>query len=175
MATGQVKFHPLSFILPDGSTNNLGPAFTRRIGSQTGAKVFDLTADFDGGGALEQVILAFRVPADFASAPALKIHWTANATANSCKWQAKVSCVTPSDADTPIEHAFGSAATVTTATDTNEARRLNASTIDLSSVSDSMAAGDMCHILLYRDSADGSDTLTVDAEVWFVDFEYTTV
>jgi len=146
---------------------------TTRIGTQTGFKNDFTTLDFDGAGALESCLWQFRVPADYASGGTLKIQWQTNSTsAQNCKWQAQVSAVTPADADTVLEHAFAAAATVTTGANTTEARRLIESSITLTM--DSAAAGDFITIRLFRDSADAADTLTVDAEVLMVAFEYTT-
>lgn len=173
MATGTVLLMPGAAILPDGSTDNVAAGMSRRQGSQTGRKGHYLTLDFDGAGALECAHWQFRLPADYSSSPVLKILWHANATANAVKWQAQVSAVTPADADTPLEHAFATANTTTTNVNTTEARRLTETSITLSNA-DSMAAGDLIQIVLFRDSADGSDTATVDAEVVAVAFEYTT-
>jgi len=173
MATGSIEFPPLACTIPDGSASNLAPALTRRQGTQTGAKGHFHTLDFDGAGAVENALLNFRMPADYASGGTLKIQWQANAvTATNCKWQAQVAAVTVADADTPLEHAFAAAATVTTANNTTEARRLNESAITLTM--DSAAAGDFMQIRLFRDSADAADTLAVDAEVLMVVFEYVT-
>jgi hypothetical protein len=172
MATGTIELLPGAAVFPDGSTSNLAPALTRRQGTQTGAKAHFLTVDFDGAGALEQCYWAFRVPADYSSGGALIVQWQLNATSNAVKWQAKVGAVTAADADTVLEHAFGSAATVTTNVNTTEARRLVDSSITLTM--DSAAAGDYLTLMLYRDSADAADTATQDAEVLAAVFEYTT-
>ncbi len=97
----------------------------------------------------------------------------ANATSNAVKWQTKVAAVTPDDADTPLEHAYATADTTTTNVNATEARRLTATSITVSNA-DSVAAGDFVQLLLFRDSADGADTCTVDAEVMAVALEYTT-
>ena len=93
----------------------------------------------------------------------MKLLWMANATANAVKWQARVAAITPGDADTPLEHASAAATTVTTNVNTTEARRLTESEITLGM--DGAAAGDFVTILVFRDSTDGSDTATVDAEL----------
>ncbi len=171
MATSTILLPPGAAVLPDGSTSNLAPGMTRRQGTQTGAKTHFLTLDFDGGGNLEGCHYAFRLPANYTSGGVLKLLWMANATANAVKWQAEVGAITPADADTPLEHAFAAAATVTTNVNTTEARRLTESAITLTM--DSAAAGDLIELYLFRDSADGSDTATVDAELISVALEYT--
>lgn len=172
MATGTVLLAPQAAVFPDGSTSNLGPALTRRQGTQTGAKAHFFTVDFDGAGNLELCFWGFRLPSDYISGGTLKIAWQANATANAVKWQAQIGAVTPADADTVLEHAFAAAASVTTNVNTTEARRLNESAITLTM--DSAAPGDYVTIMLFRDSADAADTATVDGEVLFCNFEYAT-
>lgn len=174
MATGTVLLMPNAAVFPDGSTNNAAPGMTRRQGSQTTRKGHYLTLDFDGAGStVESCHWQFRLPANYSSAPVIKILWHANATSNAVKWQTQVAAVTPDDADTPLEHAYATADTVTTNVNTTEARRLTASSITVSNA-DSMAAGDFVQIVLFRDPADAADTATVDAEVVAVAFEYTT-
>lgn len=173
MATGTVLLAPGAAILPDGSTDNVGAGMSRRQGSQTGKKVHYLTLDFDGAGStLEHAWWVFRMPADYSSGGTLKIQWHANGTSNAVKWQAQVGAITPDDADTPLEHALGAAATVTTNVNTTEARRLTESSITLTM--DSAAAGDLVELVVFRDPADGSDTSTADAELVMAAFEYTT-
>ncbi len=170
--TATILLAPGSAVLPDGSTSNLAPGMTRRQGTQTGAKTHFLTVDFDGGGNLEGCHFVFRLPGDYASGGTLRLQWMANATANAVKWQAELGAITPADADTPLEHAFAAAATVTTNVNTTEARRLTESSITLTM--DSAAAGDLIELYLFRDSADAADTATVDAELIAAAFEYTT-
>ena len=172
MATGYINLSPGAAVFPDGSASNLAAGLTRRQGTNADPKRHFLTLDFDGAGALEHAWWTFKLPGNYASGGTLVIQWMANATTNDVKWQAKVGAITPSDADTPLEHANAAAATVTTTVNATEARRLNTSSITLTM--DSAAGGDMVSIVLLRDSADGSDTMTVDAEVINCEFQYTT-
>lgn len=172
MATGTVLLPPGAAVLPDGSTNNVPCGMSRRQGTQTGAKTHFLTLDFDGAGAVECAHFVFRLPADYASGGTLNLQWMANATSGNVKWQAQVGAITPADADTPLEHAFAAAATVTTAANATEARRLNESSITLTM--DGAAAGDLIELLLFRDSGDAADTCTADAELVAAALEYTT-
>lgn len=171
-STGTIQLPPASATLPDGSTNNLGPGMSRRQGSQTGRKAHFITLDFDGAGALESAYWTFRLPSDYASGGTLKILWMTANTTGDCKWQAEVGAITPADTDTALEHAFAAAATVTTTANGTEARRLTESTITLTM--DGAVAGDLIELMLFRDSADAADTLSVDAEVAAVSFEYAT-
>src|SRR5438105_3612146 len=132
MPTGSLIFLPASATLPDGSTSNIACGVTMRQGTQTGAKAHFSTLDFDGAGALEGCHLQFRLPANYSSGGTLKLHWIANTTsASNVKWQAEIGAVTPADADTPLEHAYAAAATVTTGVNTTEANRLIESSITL--------------------------------------------
>lgn len=159
-------------MLPDGSTSNLACGISRRQGTQVGAKTHYLTLDFDGGGNVECAHNIFYMPADYSSGGTLKILWHTPAVAGNVKWQAQVGAITAADADTPLEHAFAAAATVTSAANATEARRLSSSSLTLTM--DSATAGDMIELLLFRDSGDAADTCTSDAEVVAVGLEYTT-
>lgn len=172
MATGTVQLPPGYWVPPDGSTNNIAAGISRRQGTQATRKAHFLTMDFDGAGAVEGMHATFRMPADYASGGTLKIQWGANAVANAVKLQAQLGAITPADADTPLEHAYAAAATVTTSVNATEARRLTESSITLTM--DSAAAGDFIELVLFRDSADAADTATVDCEVEMVVFEYVT-
>lgn len=172
MATGSILLTPGSATVPDGSSGNLAPGITRRQGSETNPKKHFLTLDFDGAGGQEHAWWSFVLPANYASGGTLVINWMVNATSNAVKWQAKVGAVTAGSADTPIEHAQASAATVTTNVNTTEARRLTQSSISLTM--DSAAAGDQIFLVLFRNSGDAADTCTDDAEVIGCEFQYTT-
>ncbi len=168
--TGSIMLPPGAAAVPDGSTSNLAAGFLRRIGTQTGAKAFIFLLQFDGSGIVEGCHWNFRMPQNYVSGGTLKIQWMANATSGAVKWQAQVYAITPGDADTPLEHAYAAAATVTTNVNTTEARRLTESSITLTM--DSAVAGDYMDIFLFRDSGDGADTCTVDAEVVAASLEY---
>jgi hypothetical protein len=173
---GTIHLLPQDATMPDGTAGNLAPGLTTRTGTEANPKKRFQTLDFDGAGNLETAWWTFAMPAHYHSGGGgLHILWMANATTGSVKWQAKISYTahSPGAADTPIEHTPVNAATITTAVDTTEARRLNFSTVGfLTDVySDSLRAGGLVTIGLYRDSADAADTMTVDAEVIAVSFE----
>jgi len=171
-STRTIGLVPLSAAVPDGSTNNLGPALTRRQGSQSTQKLHIYTLDFDGGGGLESCYWSFRLPSDYLSGGTLTLLWMANSTSGNVKWQAQVGSVAAGDADTPLEHAFAAAATVTDAANATEARRLVSSVITLTM--DGAAAGELISVLLFRDSADAADTCTADAELIAATLGYAT-
>lgn len=172
MATSPVLLLPGNAILPDGSANNLAPAYKVLKGSQTAA-VFIPVLGFDSAGGLEGCWWEFPLPTDYLSGGTLVIFWLYNSvTAGNVKWQATLGAITPADADTPLEHAQAAAATVTTAINATEARRLLMSSITLTM--DSAAAEDWINLRLFRDSADAADTAAaVDADVMGCLFKYT--
>jgi hypothetical protein len=112
------------------------------------------------------------MPNNYSSGGSLVVTGMINSTTgNVARMQAQVSAITPADADTPLEHAFSTAATVDITANTTEARRLLSGTITLNM--DSAAAGDLVTIRLFRDPADGSDTHTSDFEFTGAEFQYT--
>ena len=163
MATGTIFLLPGNATPPDGSASNAAPALTRVQGTETAPKKHFLVAGFDATTA-EHLWWIFPMPADYASGGTVVIHWYANATTGSAVWAARFGAVTPADADTPLEHAQAAASTVTTATNVTEANRLNTSSITLANL-DSVAASDMVSLVVYRDAANGSDGLSVDANL----------
>jgi len=163
---------PPSGTLPDGSTSNLAPGFSRRKGTETAPAKFLMTADFDAS-SVENLWWTFTMPQNYASGPIVRLQWMANATSGSVVWGAQIGAITPADADTPIEHVLATATTATTAANTTEARRLVETTITLANL-DSLAVGDLLVLRVYRDAANGSDTCTVDAELVGCSLDYTT-
>lgn len=159
---------PASVWAPGASA---GPAGQVISGTQSPVLPIRVWA-FDASTAERIFATGIVVPANYASGGTLTILWMCNATAaNSVVWGAQVSAVTPADADTPLEHAWSTQATTTSAANTTEARRLVASSA-ISLNLDSMAAGDLVSFCLERVAANGSDTVTVDAEFLGAIFTY---
>ena len=172
MATGYISLTVTAAVLSDGSASNAAPQLKRTQGTDSNPKKHFMVMAFDAS-TRENCHWAFRMPDDYASGGTLKISWMgAGASGSNVIWGAQVSATTPADADTPIEHAKSSAATVTTAGNATEARRLIESSISLNM--DSAAAGDFIVITFYRDAANASDNYTSDAEVVAATFSYTT-
>lgn len=172
MATATLNLPVTTARLSDGSTSNAAPQYSLRKGSETAPAKHITTLDFDAS-TQENVTYQFTMPQNYASAPVLRLQWMANATAGSCVWACKLGAVTSGDADTPVEHALATAQSATTATNATEARRLNETTITITNT-DSVAAGDLVFLLVYRDAANGSDTLSVDAELIHASLDYVT-
>lgn len=173
MATSTILLGVSSATPPDGSSGNAAPGFAVIQGTESNPKKHFVVAQFDAT-TDEHLWWVFRMPADYASGGTVKLAWMANsASGNSVVWAAGLGAVTPSDADTPVEHAGGAVSSTATAANATEARRLVESSITLANL-DSVAAGDLVVLLIHRDSDNGSDTLAVDAELITVAFEYTT-
>jgi hypothetical protein len=159
---------------PDGSSGNAAPALSVMQGTESNPKKHFLVASFDAS-TDEHLWWTFRMPANYASAPVAKLLWMTNDTtaSESCVWGCQLGAVTPADTDTPVEHAQAAAQSTTTDINTTEARRLTETSIAISNA-DSVAAGDLCFLVVYRDANAAGDDLTSDAELITVSLDYTT-
>lgn len=171
MGTSTLQWDPWSGAPGDGSASNAGPALLSLAGSEANPKKALRIAAFDAS-TQEHLWFQGRMPSDFKEIPVVKLLWMANATANKCVWGARLAAITVADVDTPVEHAEAEAGTTTTEVNTTEARRLIETSITPNA--DSIAAGDFFELLVFREAASGSDTLTVDAELLQVALLYTT-
>lgn len=168
-----------SFLIPvaawqpgDGTTDNIPPLRGVLKGSQSGADVHIPYYGFDGAGSVhESIYFTFVMPQSYVSGGSLVIRGMINSTTgNVARMQAQVLATTPADADTHLEHAFSTAATVDITANTTEARRLLSGTITLNM--DSAAAGDLITIRLFRDPANAGDTHTSDFEFLGAEFQF---
>ena len=167
MATGSILLPNMAAQPPDSA----GPALSVAKGTHTAPERFSLIASFDAA-ADQHLWWTIQVPDNYASGGTFRLVWEANATSGSAVWGASVGAVTAGDADTPIEHNQSTATTTTTAANATEARRLVETTIAPSM--DSMAPDDLVTVLIYRDANNGSDSLSLVANLWSVILEYTT-
>lgn len=174
MATGTIILPIQAAAIPDGTTNNAAPALVVVKGTNTAPVRFLMTAAFDPG-TDEHLWFQFRMPADYSSSPVLKILWYSNdiGAGETCVWGCSLGAVTPADADTPLEHAQATAQTTGTDVNTTEANRLIETSITISN-GDSVAAGDLVSLVVYRDANAGTDDLSSDAVLVAVSLEYTT-
>lgn len=173
MATSSILLPIGAAVAPDGTSGNAAPGIVRIQGTESNPKKHFLAAQFDAA-TDEHLWWTFRMPAAYASGGTVKLAWMTNtASSNSVVWGARLSALTPADADTPVEHASAAASTTTTAGNATEARRLIETSIVLSDL-DSVAAGDFVALLIYRDADNGSDTLAADAELVAATLEITT-
>jgi len=173
MATGEIQLPSTCWYPTDDTSGNEAADPITLIGSQSNPKSYTRVWAFDAS-TQEHIWTHFIIPNDYSSGGTLQVYWTSNDTGSNENpiWASQVSCTTPADTDTPLEHALSSAATVSDTINTTEARRLIKSSITLNM--DSAAAGDLCLLLFYRDADAGGDDLTSDAEFWAAVFQYTT-
>lgn len=173
MATGSILLSPGAAILPDGSASNAAPAVQRVKSSAAAPTPYLLQLAFDAA-TEEQVCWTMRMPANYASAPVLKVGYKmATATTGGVAFEARIAAVSDGDAQDVDAKAFA-AANVGTATVPATAGHRDEVSITLTNA-DSLAAGDLVVVYLNRDPAHASDTATGDAEVTDVTLEYTTV
>ncbi|HEU4543054.1 MAG TPA: hypothetical protein VFR23_18125 [Jiangellaceae bacterium] len=172
MATGSVLLSPGAAILPDGSTDNAAPALQRVKSSAAAPTPYFLQLAFDAT-TEEQVVWAFRMPADYSSAPVLKVQYKmTSATTGGVAFEARIAAVSDGDAQDVDAKGFA-AANVGTATVPATAGHLDEVSITMTNA-DSVAAGDFVIVYLNRDPAHASDTATGDCEVVAVSLTYTT-
>jgi hypothetical protein len=154
---------------PEWIGGNPAPAFNVLLGTNTPVGRLPVFA-FDPG-TIEYIHAVFTLPANYLSGGTLRIkHMCSVVTSTNTIYAARVIATTPADADTPLERAWSTAASVTIATNTTEARRVVEGTITLNM--DSAAANDVLQIIFYRDATNGSDNMAADSEVISITFEY---
>jgi hypothetical protein len=172
MATGSVLLLIQAAIQPDGSASNAAPAIQRVKSSAAAPTPYFLQAAFDAT-TEEQCMWSFRMPADYASAPVVKVQYKmTSATSGGVAFEARIAAVTDGDAQDVDAKGFA-AANVATATVPGTAGHLDEVSITMTNA-DSVAAGDFVTLYLNRDPAHASDTATGDAEVIGVALTYTT-
>ena len=174
MATAYIPL-PAAALQPlDGSAGNEAPAADYIQSSGTAPAPRSLRWGFDDT-ANEHLCVTFRMPANYASAPVLKIDWYAAATSGDVVWCAELSAITESDAATP-ENKTGDTVNAVDDTVDGTTLELNQCSITLTNA-DSVAAGDLVMLVLYRDPENASgntDTLVGDAYLLGALLEYTT-
>jgi hypothetical protein len=173
MATGSLLLSPQSATLPDGSASNLAPGLQRAKSSAGAPTPYFFQLAFDAG-QTEQCMWAFRMPADYASAPVLKVQYKmASATTAEVVIEGRVAAVSDGDAQDVDANGFGTANTSAATTVPGTAGHLDEISLALTN-NDSLAAGDFTIVYLARLGADGGDDATGDMEVVAVTLEYTT-
>lgn len=174
MATAYLPLPASSFQPLDGSAGNEAPAADYVQSSGTAPAPRSLRWAFDDT-ANEHLCIVFRMPGNYASAPVLKIDWYAAATSGDVVWCAELSAISESDAATP-ENKTGDSINAVDDTVDGTTKELNQCSISISNA-DSVAAGDLVMLVLYRDAEDASgntDTLSGDAYLLGALLEYTT-
>lgn len=172
MATGTIHLTPGAATFPDGSASNAGPALQSAKSSATAPGVYFLQLAFDAA-TEEWCCWQFRMPADYASAPVLKVQYKmASATSGDVVWDGRVSATSDGDSQDVDAQDFASANTATVTVPAT-AGYLDEASITLTNA-DSLAAGDFVVVRLARAAAAGGDTASGDAELVAVALQYTT-
>lgn len=169
MATSSLILPMGAATLPDGSSGNAAPQVERIQGTEANPKKHFIALRFDAA-TEEFAYWTFQLPHEALAAVTftLRLIWTSIAatTTTNVVWGARLSAVTPADADTPIEHAQGAQQTVTSANNTTEAGRAIAASIAFTNAqADGATADDWLALAISRVAANGSDTLAEDARL----------
>ncbi len=173
MATGSILLPPGAAILPDGTATNLAPALARVKSSGTAPAPYFLQLAYDAA-TEEWAAWSFRMPADYASAPVLKIQYKmTSATSGDVIWAGSLAAVTDGDS-TDVDAKVFATANTATVTVPGTAGFLDEASITMTNA-DSVAAGDFVVVRIARQGAAGGDTATGDAEFIGASLSYTTV
>jgi hypothetical protein len=171
MATSTILLNPVTAVMPDGTASNLGPSLVRVKSSASAPMPYFFQLNFDAA-QTEQVTWQFVMPANYLSAPILKVQYKmTSATSGDVRVDARLAAVTPGDATDVDAKAFGSANTATQ-TVAGTAGHVKEISVTLTNA-DSVAAGDLVYVYLARTGADVADTATGDMEVVAVYLNYT--
>ena len=162
----EFDLQPAGAILDDSNPPDL--AVVESSGTGTPRR---LVADFDP--TTDQMLYwTFRAPSDLNSGNwTFEIDWFTNDTGanEDAIWYVQMSCTTEGDADSMSEDIAGSANTGSENCNATEANRLIQTTVTLSNL-DSVAANDVCTVIVGRDADDSigdadNDGLTSDARL----------
>ena len=159
---------------PTGPRRNAAPAVQRVKSSASAPTPYFLQLAFDAT-TEEQCMWSFRMPADYASAPVLKVHVQDGVGDRERGRDRGPAGRGQSDADAQDvdAKAFAAANTSGTSTVPGTAGHMNEISLTLTNA-DSVAAGDFVVVYLARDVAAAGDTATGDMEVIAVSLEFTT-
>jgi hypothetical protein len=174
MATGTVLLPVGAAVLPDGTASNAAPALQRVKSSAAAPTPYFFQLAYDAA-TKEQAMWSFRMPADYASAPVLRVQYKmASATSGNVIIEGRLAAVSDGDSTDVDAKAFGSANTSSATAVPGTAGYMDDIALALTNA-DSVAAGDWVTAYLARDAANGSDTATGDMEVIGVALTYTTI
>src|SRR2546423_1683228 len=142
MATGTVNCPPGAAILPDGSASNNAPAIQRVKSSATAPTAYFLQLAFDAS-TKEQAYWQFRMPADYSSAPVLKVLFKmTSATTGNVIVEGRLAAVTAGDSTDVDAKALAAANTSSATAVPGTAGYLAEVSMALTNA-DSVAAGDL--------------------------------
>lgn len=172
MATGSILLSVGAAILPDGTTTNLAAALQRVKSSGTAPAPYFLQLLYDAA-TEEWASWAFRMSADYASAPVLKVQYKmASATTGDVIWAGSIAAVSDGDS-TDVDAKVFATANTATVTVPGTAGFIDEASITMTNA-DSVAAGDFVVVRIARQGAAGGDTATGDAEFIGAALTYTT-
>lgn len=114
----------------------------------------------------------FFIPPDYVGTPVILVEWTATATSGNVVWDFDYRAVGGNDAESLDQSGVQEAVTVTDAAPTAAWRKLEAS---MALTGANLAAGDEVQFELFRDGADGADTMAAAALLYGVRFSYSDV
>lgn len=154
---------------PDAAHFQRGGAFPQYVNRDgTNAPVeylaFDASAD-------ERSYFRFKATDYAAGNVTVDIFWgSETATSGNVVWEVALAATTPSDSESLEAIAFGTADTATSACLGTTAKRLTSATITLSGAElDSLADGDIVELRVSRLGSSGSDTMTGDANLVYLE------
>lgn len=175
MATGTIPLSIGAAILPDGSASNAAPAIQRVKSSASAPSPHFLQACFDAS-TDEMLYWSFRMPADYASAPVMKVQYKmTSATSGAVLFEGRLAAVSDGDSQDVDAKALATTNASASTTVPGTAGFLDEISITLTN-DDSVAAGDFVIAYLRRDAdgTNGTDSATGDAEVIACAITYTT-
>jgi hypothetical protein len=162
MATGSIILTAGSAVMPDGSATNLAPALARVKSSGTAPAPYYLQLLYDAA-TEEWAAWSFRMPADYASGPVLKVQYKmTSATTGDVIWAGSIAAISDGDSTDADAKVFATANTATV-TVPGTAGFIDEASITMTNA-DSVAAGDFVVVRIARQGAAGGDTATGDAE-----------
>lgn len=172
MAIGIINLPIGAATLPDGSASNAAPGIQVVKSSAAAPTPYFLQAVFDAA-TEEQLMWSLVIPADYASAPVLKVVFKmASAITGDVVIEGRIAAVSDGDATDVDANAFATANTGAAVTVPGTAGHMAIISLALTN-DDSLAANDFAVVYLARDAANGSDTAAGDMEVVGVTFSYT--
>ena len=172
MSTGRIILPALAWAPLNGSTGNL-PAELDFLQSDA---AYDPTPRFArwafDDDTEEGICVTFTMPADYGSSPKFTAQWYISATSGDVLWRAKLLAVTPGNSE-PVEGKTYSSSVAGLAAAPGSTKSLAQTEIDFSTYNDSLAAGDLALLILWRDGDDVDDDALGDAYFISGILEYT--
>ncbi len=175
-ATGNIITIPVKIWLAAAGCNNatasslwdLPTANAAAPACITGTNTQKGVLDFDAATA-ESAQTHLMLPSDFSASGNLDvvIKWVAAATTGSVVWAVQTICVADAETDDPSWN------TASTVTDAAKGTTLQTNDATITNVTKTgCAAGELMHLKIYRDAANGSDDMTGDARLIGIEVTY---